>query len=158
MRTKICFAFMIGAVAAFSVPAFAEVTVKDAWVRATPGNAKVSAAYAIMTNTGSFDDVLIGVRTPSAGVAHLHASEGKDGIMRMNSVEQLPVPAKRDVALAPGSYHIMIMELRAPLKVGDKLPLVFSFKNQGDVTVSAKVMPLNYAGPKESAEGEHHHH
>jgi len=125
-----------------ATPALADVTVKNAWVRATPGAAKVSAGYAVMVNGGKLDDVLLGVRTPLANVSHLHSSAGADGVMRMESVDELLVPAGKEVVLRPGDYHVMMMGLQKPLRVGDDIPLTFSFKNQGDVTVSARVMPL----------------
>lgn len=158
MRARILKIVLVSVVASLSTPTLAEVTVKDAWVRATPGNAKVTAAYAVLVNTGAADDVLIGVSALSAGMAHLHASEGEDGVMRMDSVEKLPIPAKKEVALAPGNYHVMIMGLKAPLKVGEEIPLTFSFQHQGDVDVKAKVMPLAYQGVEGSMPVSHEHH
>lgn len=128
--------------ALMSAPALAEVTIKDAWVRATPGAAKVSAGYAVIVNTGKADDVLTSVRSPLAGMSHLHASAGEDGVMRMEAVKELTIPAGQELALKPGAYHIMIMGLKQPLKVGETLPMVFTFKGQGDVDVTARVMPL----------------
>jgi len=131
-----------------STSALAEVLVKDAWVRATPGAAKVSAGYAVLVNTGPSDDLLTGARTPAASMAEVHATVGADGIMRMEKLEELVVPAGKEVALAPGSYHIMIMGLNGPLKVGEKIPLVLTFKNQGEVEVTAEVRPLASRGMK----------
>jgi len=143
------FAAFCLASAILATPALAEVTVKDAWVRATPGAAKVSAGYAVIVNDGKSDDVLLAVRTPLAGMAQLHASAAADGVMRMESVDELVVPAGMEVVLQPGDYHLMFMGLRKPLQVGDDIPLTFSFKNQGDVTVSARVMPLSASGPSD---------
>lgn len=69
--------------------------------------------------------------------------------MRMESVDELLVPAGKEVVLPPGDYHVMIKGLQKPLKVGDDIPLTFSFKNQGDVTVSAHVMPLSASDPSD---------
>jgi len=145
---RILIAILLGA-GVLAAPASAEVAVKEAWVRATPGAAKVTAGYAVLANGGSVDDVLTGVRTPVAGMAHLHASTGPDGMMRMESVKELRVPAGAEIALKPGDYHVMIMGLQKALKVGEDVPLTFSFKNQGDVTVNARVMPLSANGPSE---------
>ncbi len=136
---------LIGAVVALAltgVPALAEVTIKDAWVRATPGAAKVTAGYAVIVNTGTKDDTLTAVRSPLAGMSHLHASTGSDGVMRMESVKELAIPAGKETALKPGAYHIMVMGLTQPLKAGETLPLIFTFKDHGDVEVTARVMPL----------------
>ena len=135
----------------------AEVTVKDAWVRATSGAAKVTSGYAVLSNSGPEDDVLISIQTPAAAMAHLHASADKDGIMRMEGVKDLAVPAGKDVALAPGGYHVMVMDLENSLKTGEEIPLIFSFKKQGAVKVMAKVMPLSYGGGSPPEAGQKHH-
>lgn len=142
------------AATALCTPATADVVVKDAWVRATPGAAKVSAGYATVVNAGKADDVLIGVETSLADMAHLHESLGADGMMRMESIKELPLPAGKEISLAPGGYHIMIMGLKQPLKVGAEMPLTFIFKNQGKVSVSARVQPLSATGEKT---GRHAH-
>jgi copper(I)-binding protein len=136
----------------------AEITVRDAWVRATPGAAKVTSGYAVLSNSGPEDDVLISVQTPTATMAHLHASADTDGVMRMEGVKELTVPAGKDVALAPGGYHVMVMNLATSLKTGEEIPLIFSFKKQGAVKVMAKVMPLAFGGgplPKTSHPDHH---
>ncbi len=148
---------MMGVLLSTATPAFADVTVKDAWVRATPGAAKVTAGYVTILNTGSSDDSLIGVRASGAGMAHVHSSGDKDGVMRMDSVPALTIPAGKELALVPGGYHIMIMDLKTPLKVGDEFPLTLTFKNRGDVSVIAKVMPLAYGGNDKPPASQDHH-
>ncbi len=143
---------------AFSGSVRAETIVKDAWVRATPGTAKVTAGYVVIVNTGASDDVLTGVSAPSASMAHIHGSATKDGVMSMEPVTSLPVPAGKEVALSPGGYHVMIMGLKSSLKVGDELPLVFSFKRQGNVSITAKVMPLSYGGASTDPAKDRHSH
>lgn len=123
-----------------------EVIVKDAWVRATPGAATVSAGYAVIANRGETDDVLTGVKTPVAGMTRLHASVGTDGVMRMDEVSALAIPAGTEVALKPGGYHVMIMDLETPLNAGAEIPLTFTFRKRGDVRVGARVMPVAATG------------
>jgi len=140
------FVVILNLLSGLSSPAWAEVIVKDAWVRATIGASKVTAAYAIVVNTGPSDDVLIEVSTPMAGVSHIHLSAMTDGIMRMEPVAALPIPANSEVALSPGGYHVMIVGVNAPLVVNDRVSLTLKFRDQGDVKVGAVVMPMMHIG------------
>ena len=72
----------------------------------------------------------------------LHQTVRQDGMMRMDAVEHLAVPAGGAVALDPGGFHLMIMGLKRPLKVGETVDLTFTFAKAGAVTVTAKVAPL----------------
>ncbi len=150
---KTLFLSVLATAAFVSASAFADVVVKDAWVRATPGAAKVSAGYAVIANTGAVDDILLDVRAPDAGMTQLHSSTAADGVMRMDGVKELALPSGKEFALKPGGYHLMIMDLKKPLKVGEEIPLIFSFKKQGPVKVTARVLPLSASG----FEGHQHH-
>ncbi len=121
--------------------AHAEVSVKDAWLRETPGQSKVSAAYASIENTGAAD-TLTGITMSVPGMAEVHRSMQQDGIMKMDAVPRLEVPAKGKVELKPGSFHVMVMNLQQPLKVGETVNITFTFEHAGKVTVPAKVAPL----------------
>lgn len=122
--------------------AWAEVTVEKAWVRATPGSATVTAGYALIVNSGPVADQLVGVRCAAAEMTELHQSKDDGGMMRMQAVPVLEIPANGRVELRPGDYHLMIMGLAHALKVGDTLDLEFTFKSAGKQVVKAKVAPL----------------
>jgi len=126
-----------------SAVAHAETTVKNAWVRASVGTDRPTAGYAEITNSGTQDDVLLSVSTPVAMMTELHKSTDENGVMKMEPVKNLDIPAGKSVTLEPGAYHLMIMQLMKPLKEGDTVDLVFTFKNQGPVKVAAKVLPLS---------------
>ena len=134
------FALMI----AFAAPhAFAaDITVTDAWVRETIGAGKVSAGYARIVNTSTSTDRLLSVATP-AGMATLHRTLEQGGMMTMDAVQNLEVPAKGAIELKPGGYHIMIMNVSHPLKVGEAVDLVFTFEHAGKVNTTAKVAPIS---------------
>ena len=131
------------ALLAVSASAHAEVTVKNAWVRATVGMNRPTAGYAEITNSGPGDDELVSVSTSVAMMTELHKSTVENGIMKMEPVDHLQIPAGRTVKLEPGAYHLMIMQVMKPLKDGDTVDLMFTFKNQGPVKVVAKVLPLS---------------
>ena len=125
--------------------AFAETTVENAWVRATAGNGRVTAGYAVIANNSAAADTLLSVSVPEAKIAEVHESKpGSEGVMSMLPVGALSIPAGK-LQLKPGGLHVMIMQLSRPLKAGETLPLVFHFKNRGAVKVDAKVAPLGAA-------------
>jgi copper(I)-binding protein len=119
------------------------VTVQNAWVRATVGTSRPTAGYAEITNSGSQDDELLSVSTSAAMMTELHRSTVENGVMKMEPVSNLAVPAGKTVKLEPGAYHLMIMQVMKSLKEGDTVDLVFTFKFQGPVKVAAKVLPLS---------------
>jgi periplasmic copper chaperone A len=130
----------------FATEAFAQeyrirdLTIDHSWTRSTPPAAKTAAGYMTVTNNGSVDDRLIGVRTPAAKTAELHRSEQKDGVMQMRRQENgVPIPAGSTVELAPGGYHIMMTDLSAPFVRGKDVPLTLVFEKAGEVAVELRV-------------------
>lgn len=144
----ISLSFVLGFATLTASPAAAEIVVQDVWVRATAGAGKVTAGYGIIRNTGDEEDHLLSVGTPVAGMAHIHQSSRESGIMKMDPVDQLTIPAGGEVALAPGAtYHFMLMNLSQPLKVGETIELLLTFKNAGPVKATATVQPLSAQKP-----------
>jgi len=126
-----------------SLPAFAQVTVKDAWVRGTVPAQNVTGAF--MTVTSSVDAKLVGASTPIASMTEIHESKMKDGVNQMNAVESVALPAGKAVALKPGSYHMMMMGLTKPVVAGEKVPIELIVESGGKrsiVKVQAEVRPL----------------
>lgn len=130
------------AFALLSTTAWADITVENAWVRATAGTGKVSAGYGVLVNSGPGDDQLLSVATTAAGMTELHQSKEADGVMSMEAVKALTVPAGGRIEMKPGGYHLMMMNVAQPLKAGDAVTLTFTFKSNGTVTATAKVLPL----------------
>jgi copper(I)-binding protein len=133
-------AFALGALVAPCAMA-GDVSVADAWVRETIGAGKVSAGYARIVNASTAPDRLLSVAT-SAGVATLHRTLEQRGMMTMDAVQAIEVPGKGNIELKPGSYHIMIMNVAHPLRVGEAVDLVFTFEHAGKVNATAKVAPI----------------
>src|SRR6266478_6591852 len=101
--------------------------------------ARTAGVFVAVENTGSQSDRLLSVATPMAGVAELHEMRVDAGVMRMRDVAALEVRPGEKVQLKPGGYHVMLSELKQPLKVGDKFPLTLTFQNAGAVEVSVWV-------------------
>lgn len=122
----------------------AQVTVSDAWVRATVPAQKSSGAF--MRVTSPVPARLVGVSTPVARVVELHKMELKGDRMKMGAVDAVELPAGKEVNLASGGYHVMLMDLKRQLKAGETVPLtleVVTGKDQrSTVLVNATVKPI----------------
>jgi copper(I)-binding protein len=116
------------------------LTVEAVWARPSVGTRGNSAAYCTIHNAGSTADRLVAAATPYAGKVELHTHIRDGDVMRMRPVEGgIPVPAGGMVALKPGGYHVMIMQLKQPIVMGGTLPLTLTFEKAGAVTVQASV-------------------
>ena len=82
-----------------------------------------------------------------AGAAELHNHIMENGIARMRRVDAIDVPAGNSVTLKPGGYHLMLTDLKAPLKEGDLVKLTLVFEKAGEIEVEATVGPLGAMGP-----------
>ncbi len=115
--------------------------VRDAWTRESPMTELAGAAYMVIHNDSDTDDALIAVTSPAAEVVELHLSSMDDeGMMSMNQVSEIPIPAHADAALEPGSYHVMLIGLVEPLTEGVEVELNLEFLTAEPQTVSAPVM------------------
>jgi copper(I)-binding protein len=115
------------------------VAVTDAWARATPPGAKAAAAYVTIANNGSAADQLVAASTPVAGKAQVHTTINADGVMQMRPVDALDVKPGATVTLKPGGYHIMLTDLKQPLKEGDTFPLSLRFQTAGTIETTVAV-------------------
>ncbi|MFG6486633.1 copper chaperone PCu(A)C [Roseateles sp. BYS78W] len=100
------------------------VKVDDAWVRATVAPQKATGAF--MQLTAAKPVKVVAVSSPVAAVAEIHEMKMDGGVMKMRAVDALPLPAGQAVALKPGSYHVMLMGLKAPIKAGEAVPLTLT--------------------------------
>lgn len=129
----------VAAVAALARAAEPEVGLSNAWVRPTLGAGRTTAAYVTITNAGTAADRLTAADTPGAGSVEIHTAGMKDGVMRMRRVEGLDIPAGDTVTMAPGGYHIMIIDVEEPVQSGSVVPLTLTFETAGSITVDAGV-------------------
>ncbi|HVR93147.1 MAG TPA: copper chaperone PCu(A)C [Casimicrobiaceae bacterium] len=141
---KILAALLFACVFGSSAPSAHDYALKSLkidhpFARATPPGAKVAGVFVTVENTGTQPDRLLSVSTPIAGVAELHQMSVDAGVMRMRGVAALEVRPGEKLQLKPGGYHVMLSELRRPLKVGDKFPLTLTFQNAGTIDVSVWV-------------------
>lgn len=119
-----------------------QLSIAHAWSMELPPNAPTVAAYFVISNKGAKADRLISVDSPIAGAAQLHEHVNKDGLMKMQQVETIEVPAGGTVTFAPMAYHVMLLDLkdRSKLTIGQAFPLTLHFEKAGDLTVQVMVL------------------
>ncbi len=126
-------------------------TVSGAWARATPPGVSVGAAYLTIAG-GSTNDRLVGASTDRASMVQLHTVEESNGVAAMRQADGVPVPAGRQVVLAPGGTHIMLMGLSRPLVAGETFPLQLRFEKAGEQVVQVTVRAAGEPDPAAAAE------
>lgn len=109
--------------------------IQHPWARPTVAGQSAGGGYLAIRNTGSVADRLLGGTAAGAASVELHEMRMDGDVMRMREIKALELPAGKLVTLAPGGLHLMLMGLKAPLKVGDKLPVKLRFEKAGEVEV-----------------------
>jgi copper(I)-binding protein len=115
------------------------IEVKDAYVRATPPGLPNSAAFMSVENGTNKDIAIVKATSDISKVVELHTHSMKDGMMKMYQVPKIDVPANGETTLKPGGFHVMLIGLHKPLKVGEKVTFTLIFSNGESKTVTAPV-------------------
>ncbi len=148
---KQIFAFSTTMALASSV--LAQVTVTAPWIRATVPQAKAAGAF--MQLQSAQDARLLEVRSSVAGIAEVHQMEMVGQTMKMHAVAGVDLPAGKTLHLAPGGYHIMLMDLKRQLKEGQTVPLTLLVQAKGKkpqtIEVAVPVKALAYVAPASPA-------
>ncbi len=122
------------------------VEVREAWVRATVPGQKASGAFMKLTAREGLH--LADVVSPLAGIAEVHEMKMEGEVMKMRAVPALELPAGKTVELKPSGYHVMLMDLKTPLKMGGTLPLTLVFKDAKGVQSRLEVqLPVRGTAP-----------
>ena len=140
--------------------AHAQVDVTDPWARATGKGQKATGVF--MNLTAKKATRLVGVKSELTSVAQVHEMKMDKDVMKMQSIKALDLPAGQTVSLKPGSYHVMLMDLKAPVAEGSHVVVTLMFedaagvKTQQEVHAVAKKSSMGSADKHKS--GEHHNH
>ena len=125
-----------------------DLVISQAWSRATPKGAKIAGGYLTIENKGSAPDRLIGGAGDIAGKVEVHEMAMNNGVMTMRPLDKgLVIEPGKIVKLAPGGYHLMLMDLKGPFKQGDQVPVTLEFEKAGKVTLSLDVQGVGAQGP-----------
>jgi copper(I)-binding protein len=115
----------------------AQVNVSSAWARSTvPGQGGTGAFMTLVSRDGG---KLIGAASPVAGVVELHEMAMDNNVMKMRAIPSLELPAGREVQLKPGGYHVMLLDLKRPLKVGEKVQIELRLETRDGKRVTQPV-------------------
>lgn len=113
--------------------------VSGAWVRESNPASRITAAYLTLHNPSSKPMTVAGVTSTAAGTVEMHEMKTVDGVMSMQQVSKIVVPAKGSVTLAPNGMHLMLIDLVAPLRGGQSVELVLKMDDGSPVVVHAPV-------------------
>jgi hypothetical protein len=134
----------------FSAGVFAgaadHVTVQDPYVRLAPPNAPATGAFMVIKNNGDKDIKVLKADNPASKVTELHTHLNEGGVMKMRPVQAIDIKAKGEAALKPGGLHVMMIDLKAPMKEGDVVPITLTFDDGSSKQVDAKVVRPMVAG------------
>lgn len=144
--------------AALATPAVAiaqgtsPLRIEQPFARATAPSARAGGAYMTIVNSAATADRLLRAESSVAARVELHTVIKEGDVMRMREVPAIDVPANGKATLAPGGFHVMLMELKAPLKAGDTAAITLVFEKAGRIDVAVPILPLGSAPA-----GEHKH-
>lgn len=129
------------------------VEIDSPWARPTAPGAKVGAAFMSIVG-GPAADRVISASSPVAVVSELHSHVMENGVAKMRALPAIDVPAGGRVELKPGGLHLMLIQLKAPLKAGEKFPLTLRFEKAGERTIE---VPISAQAPESHAAGAMKH-
>ncbi len=138
-----------GSMLALAIPAYAQtampgsIKIENAYTRATVPGQQVAGGFMKIENKGSTADQLLSASSPVAGEVQLHEMVMEGNVMRMRQLKDIPVPAGGAVELKPGGLHLMFMNIKTPLAVGETVSVKLKFAKAGEVEVK---MPVNAMG------------
>ncbi len=142
-------ALVVATLAAGCSSGGASIVVADPWARASSAMASAGAAYMKIENTGSAADALVGASSPAATTVEVHetvamgspapGASGDGGMMGMQPVARLEIPAGGSVELKPGSYHVMLIGLKQDLVPGGTIEITLKFEKVGEIKVTVPV-------------------
>lgn len=134
-----------------------QLHIEHPWSREMPPVAPTAAAYFVVHNKGGEADRLLGVSTPVAGKAELHEHVHADGVMKMQQVQDVTIPAGGEVKFEPMGYHVMLFDLKQQATDGERFPLTLTFEKAGAVEVEVAVQKDAPQGHDHGGHGKHQH-
>jgi len=134
-----------------------QITVQDPYVRLAPPNAPATGAFMVLKNGGDKDVKFVKADNPVSKVTELHTHLNEGGVMKMRPVQAIEIKAKGEAVLKPGSLHVMLIDLKTPMKEGDSVPLTLSFDDGSSKVVEAKVVRPGAAATMPPMQHQHGH-
>lgn len=123
-----------------------QISVQDPYVRLAPPNAPATGAFMVIKNNGDKDVKVMKADNPVSKVTELHTHLNEGGVMKMRPVPSVEVKAKGEAVLKPGGLHVMLIDLKAPMKEGDVVPITLTLDDGSTKQFDAKVVRPQAAG------------
>jgi periplasmic copper chaperone A len=134
------------------------IEIDSPWSRAIPKGAKVAVGYMTIKNTGTEPDRLVSGATPVAGGFMVHEMTMDKGVMKMRPLASgLEIKPGETVELKPGSFHIMMTDLKQPIQRGKPFKASLMFEKAGEVDVDFAVVAVGATPAAAPDHGAHHH-
>lgn len=111
---------------AFAGSLSADVQVKDAWIRWLPAGIP-AGGYMTLMNRGSATYTLVGATSPDYGQIGIHQTIDNHGMSEMRPVDSVALEPDKPVRFAERSYHLMLMQPKREIRVGDHVILALQF-------------------------------
>ena len=138
-------------------PASAETTIEGAWVRMPPPVVDTAAGYLVLNNSGGQEVSVVAIVCDAATAPEFHSMQTHDGMVHMQKMEVVSIPAGGSVRFEPGGDHLMLKGLTRELKAGDHVAIKIGLSNGESVSVAAEVLDMR-AKPQGEGHGSGHHH
>ena len=132
-----------------------DLLVDHPWARASIGQAPNGAAYMTITTEGQETDRLMGVESDAANRVELHTHLMDNGVMKMRPVEAIEITPGEPTLLQPGGLHVMLMGLKAPLRLGESFQMTLVFERAGRVEVEVKIEEATKTTPSAGKDHDH---
>jgi copper(I)-binding protein len=155
-RRTLSLCLLAAATLAVATPAGAEdyrvgdIRIDRPWARATPGQVRIGAAYFTLEDVGGAPDRLLRVESPVAAKGEIHTHMAEGSVMQMRPVGALEIRPGAPTVLQPGGLHVMLIDLKQPLKAGDRFALTLEFEHAGRIEIMVPVERIGARGPGET--------
>ncbi len=142
----------LGAALLAPLASASDLALSDAWVRALPPVQRVTAGYLTVTNNGAAAVTITGGTAELAEALEIHTTREVNGMMRMEPLQELVVPAGGAIELAPGGTHLMLLGLERMPTPGERVEICLTSVDGASACTSAEV---RQGAPED---GHHSHH
>jgi copper(I)-binding protein len=127
------------------------------WSRPTPKDANIAGGYLTITNKGKVADRLIGGASPAASQIEVHEMVDVDGVAKTRALANgLEIKPGKTVELKPGALRIVLLGLKEPFQLGQKVKGTLVFEKAGPVEIVYNVE--ENAGAANGGVAQHKHH
>ena len=123
-----------------------QVRIEQPWIRLAPPNAMATGAFMVIRNTGNQPIQVVKAANPASKATELHTHLNENGVMKMRQIPAIRIEAGGEAVLKPGGLHVMLIDMKAPLKEGENVPLTLGFEDGSSTQIDVPVQRAPLAG------------